>query len=206
MIASDSALSERAFQHCEAAFGLLVDRYQTALFNFCYRLLGCQAEAEDAAQQTFLRAYEHRQSYDPRRPVKTWLMAIAAHDCIDRLRRRRLTWLSLEDDCLAQHPALQHPDPGPEAAVLKRELCCELAGLLARLAPADARMVVMHYWGCMTYAEIATATGTTLPAVKSRLHRARGRLSELVRQASAGPAPKRRVVKSTRPANLLAHR
>lgn len=206
MTASDSALAERAFQHSEAAFDLLVDRYQTALFNFCYRLLGSQAEAEDAAQQTFLRAYEHRQRYDPRRPVKTWLMSIAAHDCIDRLRRRRLTWLSLEDDCLAQHPALRHPDPGPEAAVLKRELRCELSGLLARLAPADAHMVVMHYWGGMTYAEIAAAMGTTLAAVKSRLHRARGRLSALVQQMPAGPALSQCFAEPPGPATLLARR
>ena len=182
MMPSDSKLAERAFQGNEAAFSQLVEKYQTPIFNFCYRLLGGAPEAEDAAQETFLRAFEHRQRYDPRRPVKTWLMAIAAHDCIDRLRRRRLTWLSLEDDQLRLHPALRQPDPGPEALVLKAERCRELHQQLARLSPADRKVIVLHYWGYLTYGEIAAAMGTSLPAVKSRLHRARGRLAELLSQ------------------------
>jgi RNA polymerase sigma-70 factor (ECF subfamily) len=182
---SDSRLAERAFQGSEGAFNQLVEKYQTPIFNFCYRLLGGAPEAEDAAQETFLRAFEHRQRYDPRWPVKTWLMAIAAHNCIDRLRRRRQTWLSLEDDQLRLHPALRQPDPGPEAVVLKAERCRELHRQLARLSPADRQVIVLHYWGYLTYGEIAAAMGTSLPAVKSRLHRARGRLAELLRQPPA---------------------
>jgi len=171
----------------DQVFAGWVQTYQTPVFNFCYRLLGGAAEAEDAAQETFLRAYAHRARYDADRPVKTWLMSIAAHYCIDRLRRRRLVWLSLDEAQAAQHPALQQSGLGPEALILQAERCHELHRQMARLAALDRQVLVLHYWGFLSYADIAAVTGLTVSAVKSRLHRARARLAALMRQA---PAPR----------------
>jgi RNA polymerase sigma-70 factor (ECF subfamily) len=169
----------------DAAFDDLVETYHAPIFNFCYRLLGEAAEAEDAAQETFLRAYQHRHRYDASRPIRSWLMAIAAHYCIDCLRRRRLAWLSLDEEPVLQHPALRDPALGPESAAIVAERCREIRAQLARLAPRDREVIVMHYWGFLSYTEIATATDSTPCAVKSRLHRARTRLGQLLRQ----PAP-----------------
>jgi RNA polymerase sigma-70 factor (ECF subfamily) len=169
----------------EAAFTQLVQTHENRVFSLCYRFLGDAAEAEEVAQETFLRAYLHRRHHDPTRPVRPWLMAIAAHGCIDRLRRRRLTWVSLEAAQGWEHPALAHPGPGPEAALLQAERCQAVQRLLARLTAADLSVVVMHYWGDLSYAEIAATLGATVSAVKSRLHRARRRLAELLQQ----PAP-----------------
>jgi RNA polymerase sigma-70 factor, ECF subfamily len=166
----------------EAAFSTWVEAYQAPIYNFCYRLLGDSTEAEDAAQETFLRAYAHRHGYDPARPVKTWLMSIAAHYCIDGLRRRRWVWVSVDDDQVAQHPALQHPGAGPEALVLQAERTRELRCQMARLAPLDRQVLSLYYWGGLSYTDIAGATHLTVPAVKSRLHRARTRLAALLRQ------------------------
>lgn len=189
----------------DPAFDAWVQTYQMPVFNFCYRLLGAAAEAEDAAQETFLRAYAHRAGYDCVRPVKTWLMSIAAHYCVDRLRRRRLVWVSLDDGPAAQHPALQQPGLGPEALVLQKERCCELHRQMARLAPLDRQMLVLHYWGYLSYVDIAATTGLTVSAVKSRLHRARTRLAALLQQA---PAPRggRAHPELTTPAQFLSHR
>ena len=183
MTRSDTLLAEPARAGSDVAFSAWVETYQTPIFNFCYRLLGAAAEAEDAAQETFLRAYAHRGCYDSARPAKTWLMSIAAHYCIDRLRRRRLLWLSLDDDQVAQHPALQQPGLGPEALILQSERRCELACQMARLAPLDRQVLSLHYWGPLSYAATATAMGLTVSAVKSRLHRARTRLAALLQQA-----------------------
>jgi RNA polymerase sigma-70 factor (ECF subfamily) len=171
-----------AFQRSTAAFAGVVETHHTRVYNLCYRLLGEATEAEDAAQETFLRAYLHRGRYDPGRPLATWLMSIAAHHCIDRLRRRRLGWLSLDDAVLADHPALRAAGPTPEAAMILAEREGEMQGYLRRLAPRDRDVVVLHYWGCLSYAEVARVTGSSVAAVKSRLHRARGRLAELMRQ------------------------
>ncbi len=79
------------------SFGLLVDTYQKPVYNLCYRMLGTPGEAEDAAQETFWRAYQHGKRYDPNRSFITWLLSIAAHYCIDHSAKRecrnfRLTW------------------------------------------------------------------------------------------------------------------
>jgi RNA polymerase sigma-70 factor (ECF subfamily) len=171
----------------ENAFAVLVETYQTPIYNLCYRMLGEAGEAEDAAQETFLRAYHQLARYDPACSFKTWLFAIANHHCIDRLRKRRLTWLSIDDD-LPPHPALNDQAPGPEEANVRREQAEQLQTLLAKLPPDDRAVVVMRYWYDLSYEEIAEATSTTVSAVKSRLHRARGSLGDLL----AGGAPNRR--------------
>ncbi len=174
----------------EAAFAQLVEAYQTPIYNLCYRMLGEAGEAEDAAQETFLRAYAQLGSYDPGRSFKTWLFSIANHHCIDRLRKRRLIWLSIDDDNLPPHPALQEHEPGPEEALVRRQQSEALHGLLARLPPEDRSVVVMRYWYDLSYEEIAEATRTTVSSVKSRLHRARGSLGQMLEpDAAAAPRP-----------------
>jgi RNA polymerase sigma-70 factor (ECF subfamily) len=173
----------------EAAFTQLVETYQTPIYNLCYRMLGEAGEAEDAAQETFLRAYAQLGSYDAGRSFKTWLFSIANHHCIDRLRKRRLTWLSIDDDNLPPHPALQEQEPGPEESLVRRQQAQVLQGVLARLPPEDRSVIVMRYWYDLSYEEIADATRTTVSAVKSRLHRARGVMGHML-EPGAAPAPR----------------
>jgi RNA polymerase sigma-70 factor (ECF subfamily) len=182
---SEQELIRRARAGDEAAFTPLVETYNSAIYNLCYRMLGEPNEAEDAAQETFLRAYAQLQTYDPARPFKTWLFAIASHHCIDRLRKRRLTWLSIEDEQLPPHPALQEQSPGPEEQSVRREQSEAIQGLLSKLAPEDRNVIVMRYWYDYSYEEIARTTGATVSAVKSRLHRARGAIAEMIKSAPA---------------------
>jgi RNA polymerase sigma-70 factor (ECF subfamily) len=171
----------------EAAFTALVETYQNAIYNLCYRMLGNAGEAEEAAQEAFLRAYAQLRRYDPNRSFKTWLFSIANHYCIDQLRKRRLLWLSL-DEPLPPHPALHDPALGPEAANQRREQTEAVQKLLAQLGPEDRGMIVMRYWHDLSYEEIAEATRATVSAVKSRLHRARGALAALMGRAPASAA------------------
>jgi RNA polymerase sigma-70 factor (ECF subfamily) len=186
---SEAEWVRRARLGDDIAFSQLVEAYQTPIYNLCYRLLGEAGEAEDAAQETFLRAYAQLASYDPGRSFKTWLFSIANHHCIDRLRKRRLTWLSIDDDLLPPHPALQEQAPGPEEASVRREQTEMLQALLAKLPPEDRSVIVMRYWYDLSYEEIAEATRTTVSAVKSRLHRARGSLGEMLPGAGRAPRP-----------------
>jgi RNA polymerase sigma-70 factor (ECF subfamily) len=166
-----------------AAFTRLVEIYQTPIYNLCYRMLGDAGEAEDAAQEAFLRAYSQLHRYDPARPFKTWLFAIASHHCIDRLRRRHVTWLGIDEEPLLTHPALVESRPGPEQMAVRREEAASVQAVLAELAPKDRSAIVMRYWYDMSYEEIARATGSTASAVKSRLHRARVTLGAVLRAA-----------------------
>lgn len=173
------------------AFCHLVETYQTSLYNLCYRMLGNPHDAEEAAQETFLRAYTRLASYDPARPFKAWLYSIANHYCIDRLRRRRLIWLSLDDEPVLDSAAWRNPAPTPEETSIRHEREDEIQALLASLPPKDRSAVIMRYWCDLSYAEIAEATASTVSAVKSRLHRARCALAPLVAPSAVvtpGPA------------------
>ena len=185
---SEQEWVRRARAGDEEAFANLVEAYQSPIYNLCYRMLGEAGEAEDAAQETFLRAYSRLASYDPSRSFKTWLFSIANHHCIDRLRKRRLTWLSIDDD-LPPHPALHEQTPGPEEASVRREQAEVMQALLGRLPPDDRSVVVMRYWYDLSYEEIAESTRTTVSAVKSRLHRARGHLGEMLAAQARAPRP-----------------
>lgn len=81
----------------KAAFAQIVAEFQTPVYNLAYRMLGNRNDAEDAAQETFLRAYAQLKTYDPGQSFGTWLLSVAAHYCIDRLRRRKFQWLSFDD-------------------------------------------------------------------------------------------------------------
>ncbi len=161
----------------KAAFGHLVRAYQTPIYNLTYRMLGNGAEAEEAAQETFIRAYRHLPSYDPQRPFSSWLFAIASHHCIDRLRRRRIDWLPLQEET-AEPISLVSPSPDPEAVVTDRDREAWIQQLLNTLSPTDRAAVTLHYWYECSYEEIAEVLELTTSAVKSRLYRARRALAE----------------------------
>lgn len=166
----------------QQAFALLVERHQRAVFNLTYRMLGEAKEAEDAAQEAFLRAYQHIDRYDASRPFKTWLLSIASNYCIDKLRKRRLTWLSL-DEPLAPHPELNSKALGPEDSAIEAQRSAAVHGLLNQLPPDYRAAVILRYWYDMSYAEIAEILDTTESAIKSRLFRARQTLAEEARAA-----------------------
>jgi RNA polymerase sigma-70 factor (ECF subfamily) len=166
------------------AFSHLAEVYQGPVYNLTYRMLGNAEEAEDAAQETFWRAYRKLGSYDPTRKFSTWLLSIASHYCIDQLRRRRLTEISLEDEALPP-AALTSDEPDPERRVLRNELEAQIQTLLDSLAPDYRAVVILHYWQGLSYEEIAEATGGTVSAVKSRLFRARRMLAEGLQRVEA---------------------
>jgi RNA polymerase sigma-70 factor (ECF subfamily) len=185
----EAELVARARTGDVAAFGSLVEIYQVALYNLCYRMLSNSGEAEDAAQEAFLRAYSQLHRYDPTRPFKTWLFSIACHHCIDRLRRRRVKWCDIDDELLNVYPALAERTPGPEEWAVHREQSATIQALLGRLAPRNRAAIVLRYWYDLSYEEIAAITGATASAVKSRLHRARETLGAMLRSREMTAAP-----------------
>jgi RNA polymerase sigma-70 factor (ECF subfamily) len=158
------------------AFAELVYTYQDAVYNLCYRMLSDNVEAEDAAQEAFLRAYLHLQRYDSSRSFKTWLLTIASNYCIDRIRRRRMQWLSLDDPL--PNLSLREDEPEPEDVAILREQSHALQALLHKLPPDYRAAVVLRYWYDYSYIEIADILDTTESAIKSRLFRARQMLAD----------------------------
>lgn len=178
---------QAAVEGDQDAFAELVYTYQEAVYNLCYRLLAERTEAEDAAQEAFLRAYLNLQRYDPSRSFKTWVLTIASNHCIDRLRRRRLKWLSIDDDA---SPGLQlhSEEPEPEEASISKQQSEALQALLGELNPEYRAAVVLRYWYDYSYTEIADILDTTESAIKSRLFRARQILAEKMNPKPASGA------------------
>jgi len=171
----DQLLVERALHGDKDAFAQLVEVYQTPVYNLACRMLGNANDAEDAAQETFLRAYAQLRRFRTDQKFATWLLSIDAHYCIDRLRRRRFLWLSLDDGMLSDTLTSSAAEPDDE--LLRRESQQEIERLLERLSPANRLAVVLHYWHGQSIEEIARTTGDSVSAVKVRLHRARQALA-----------------------------
>ncbi len=180
----EQAWIARARQGDLTAFACLVQAYQRPVYNLAYRMLGNAQDAEDAAQETFLRAFQHLQTYDPRRRFATWILSIASHYCVDRLRRRRRPCASLDEAVEQGLPPASEGDP--EEAAAAEEVRDEVQRLLLCLAPKDRLTTVLYYWYGMSHAEIAEATGSSVSAVKSRLHRARLALAKALQERRRG--------------------
>ena len=179
----------RARQGDQVAFGRLVLAYQAPVYNLAYRMLGNAGEAEEAAQEAFLRAYTRLHTYDPQRSFRTWLLSITSHYCIDLLRKRRITWFSFEDEIAASDDTtkaslvhLSANTPNPEAVVTERERAAYIQQLLSTLSPTDRAAITLRYWNDCSYEEIAETLDLTVSAVKSRLHRARRSLAQMMEE------------------------
>lgn len=159
------------------AYATVVMHYQGALFGFLGRMGLAPARAEEIAQDTFLRAWTHLVDFDPRRAAfGTWLFTIARRLALNELARganRQEVAMTPEHD-----PVCRAPQP-PESLALgeKRE---RLRTALAELPADDRSVLALACIDELTLAEVARIEGCTTGAVKTRLHRARRRLAELL--------------------------
>lgn len=165
----------RAVRDCLAGgregYALLLARHRDPVYSFLRRLVGDAADAEDLAQETFLKAFRALASYDPARPLRSWLFGIAHHAALDFLRARRPETLSLDDGDGPPLPAAPDASPESEAAAA---LDGELVERLLRALPAPYREVLLlRHAEDLSVAEVAAALGLPEGTVKVRLFRAR---------------------------------
>jgi RNA polymerase sigma-70 factor, ECF subfamily len=162
----------------KVAFGNLIEAYQGPVYNLAYRMLNNAGEAEEAAQEAFIRAYTRLDSYNPDHKFSTWMLSITSNYCIDIIRKRRALLLSI-DEPLPPHPALHSDnDKGPEAELMNAEQQEMVQKMLQELPDEYRQAVVLRYWYDLSYEEIADMMNTTVSAIKSRLFRARRQLAE----------------------------
>lgn len=175
------------------AFAEIVYTFQDAVYNLCYRMLGERTEAEDASQEAFLRAYMNIHRYDQTRSFNTWVLTIASNHCIDRIRKRKIFLLSI-DEPLPANMALASDDPQPERVAEMNERSQQVQELIDTL-PEDYRLaVVLRYWYDYSYAEIAEVLETSESAIKSRLFRARKMLADHVDDSGMQDEPPSRLM------------
>lgn len=163
----------QTLQGDQSAFSKLMHQYAGAVYNLAYRMLGNTHDAEDAAQEIFLRAYTRLDSFDRTRRFSTWLLSIASNYCIDRLRRRRFSWMTLDDVAFS----LPSKERGPERSAIEQEERAAVQRALQQLPEIYRLVTILRYWHDLSYDEIAQATGLTESTIKTRLHRARHMLA-----------------------------
>ena len=167
------------------AFAELVERFQSRLVGIMYHLVGNKEEAEDLAQECFLRVYRTRQKYSPKAKFSTWLFTIANNLAINSLRdKKRKPTVSLavsDSGPLGPRPQEQlatDKAPSPGTTMQQTELAGIIRKALDDLNDRQKMAVVLNKFEDMPYLEIANVMGMTEKAVKSLLSRARARLRE----------------------------
>ncbi|MDM8518566.1 sigma-70 family RNA polymerase sigma factor [Anaerolineales bacterium HSG6] len=163
----------------QVAYMQIVNAYQRPVYNLCYRMLHDSAEAEDAAQETFIRVYTKIESYNPSRKFSSWILSIASHYCIDLLRKRRFQVVSWDD--LPPWRWFPSSDPQPEEVALADESKSDLHQLVQSLPPDYRAATILRYWHEMSYDEIAETLDTTVSTIKSRLFRAKKMMAKTVK-------------------------
>lgn len=171
-IASDAANVQAALQGDHAAFRRLVEKYQSYIFNLCWRVTLHEQDAADLTQEAFLKLYRHLGDYKPGQKLSNWLYTIALNDCRKHLRRKKIVrFLSFSPE----GTELELPAPGPSADSQARGT--QARDLMDRMVvslPGPLREVfVLRYLEDLSDEEIVKITGLGLENVRVRVHRAR---------------------------------
>jgi RNA polymerase sigma-70 factor (ECF subfamily) len=153
------------------AFGELVRLHREGVINVIYRMCGDANLAEDAAQEAFIRAWQHLPNYRPRSPFRNWVYRIATNAAFDVLRRRRET---VDIDLLPLHSTT----PGPEASVERQERADHVRQAVLALPPASRAALVLREYEGLSYREIAETLDIPIGTVMSRLSYARNHLRD----------------------------
>jgi RNA polymerase sigma-70 factor (ECF subfamily) len=178
--AHDVALMSRIGAGDHAAFRTLVERHQDAVVGTVAKMLGNPADAEDIAQQVFLRIWRHARHYRPDAKFTTYLFTIARNLVFNESRRRsRRKEVSTEEREESSHLQVEDsPERQPDAELLQAELQRAVDEAIAALPEVQRLAVVLRRYEQMPYEEIAEVLKLSLPAVKSLLFRARATLRE----------------------------
>jgi RNA polymerase sigma factor (sigma-70 family) len=156
------------------AFRLLVEAHQSRVVGTITKMLGSDAEAEDLAQQVFIRIWKSAPRYKPTAKFTTWLFRITRNLVFNELRRKRHFANRVEE---IPEP-VERSEKEPDQVLLDSELQIAIQDAINKLPETQRLAIVLRRYEEMPYEEIATVMGTTVPAVKSILFRARAELRE----------------------------
>jgi RNA polymerase sigma-70 factor, ECF subfamily len=183
----DELLVEQVRKGNQGAFSLLVQRHQGAIYSLCYRMTGDPQEAEDLAQEAFLRLYRSVGGFRPGTRLRPWFHRIAVNVCLDALRKRREATVPIDRLLeMESQPRTASREEMPEEAYLGREIRAEVQQSLLSL-PADYRApLVLRYLEDLSYQEIAEVLGVPVSTVETRLFRAKKMLARVLAARNEG--------------------
>jgi RNA polymerase sigma-70 factor (ECF subfamily) len=147
------------------AFEELVRRYQTSIYRVALRMLGSSADAQDAVQETFVRAWRALPRFRHDSAISTWLYRIVTRRALDKIASRRSTGTLDEVEVEA--------GPDPAQAAEDQERLRAVRRAIATLPPDQRAALVLREFEGLSYQEVAQVLGASVPAIKTRIHRAR---------------------------------
>ena len=161
----------------QKAYAVLVDRYQNYVFTLVLRYVKTREDAEEVAQDVFVKAYRALADFKGQSKFSTWLYTITTTPAISFLRKKKVEVQSLDNDNVFQ--AADTMDSGMHANQIEQKSKVQMVNEAIRLLGADdSQVITLFYQGEQTLEEIAQIMGKEPNAVKVQLHRARGRLKE----------------------------
>jgi RNA polymerase sigma factor (sigma-70 family) len=170
-----TALIPRILSGDGQAYAQVVKRYQHMVYTVCHRVLRNAEDAEEATQDSFVKAYQHLAGFSGQAKFSTWLYSIAYRTAISHGRKRRHDTASLDD--MTHHPPAEDPAPSDRS-----ELRGVLDKALARLPAEDASILSFFYLEELSVEEIVTVTGLGASNVKVKLHRGRKKLLDTLNE------------------------
>ena len=184
--ATDHDLIALAASGSEKAYRELLDRYQRPVFSLIYRMVRDREKAEDLAQETFVKVFNHIDSFNPKYKFSSWIFKIASNLTIDAIRKKDLETVSLDgsrnastpDEIDATRITVESRDENPEEFLEAKELGQEIERAIGELRPEYRTAILLRHVEGRPYEEIAEIMGVPLGTVKTYIHRARGELRE----------------------------
>jgi RNA polymerase sigma-70 factor (ECF subfamily) len=191
---SDYEIVLRAQGGSEAAYRELLGRYQRPVFSLIYRMVRDREQAEDLAQETFVRVFNHIGRYDPQFKFSSWIFKIATNLTIDAMRKKDVPTVSIDgsryavtsDEIEATTITVASDDENPEELLLARELGGEIEQAISRLRPEYRTAILLRHVEGHAYEEIAEIMALPLGTVKTYIHRARNELRGMLQHLRAG--------------------
>ena len=177
---------ETVIQRClhgdQSAWDLIVRQYWRKVFNVAYKFVGRHDEAEDLAQDIFLKVFKSLDTFDRRANFQTWLISVSRNLCIDHYRSVRKERETINRDVNASELSPASPNEGPAAAIEQRDRVALLRQALAALPESLRTAVLMRDIQERSYQEIADALRLPEGTVKSRINRGRAELARQIRK------------------------
>lgn len=184
--ANDHELIALARTGSEKAYRELLDRYQRPVFSLVYRMVRDRELAEDLAQETFIKVFNHLDKYNPSYKFSSWIFKIASNLAIDSMRRKKPATVSIDGSRHAETAAemestritIESGDENPEEALASKQLGAEIEQAIGQLRPEYRTAILLRHVEGRPYEEISEIMGIPLGTVKTYIHRARAELRE----------------------------
>lgn len=179
---TDTEIISRIAAGDQRGYASLLDRYRAKVMTLALRMLGRKEDAEEAAQDAFIRAFRSLHQFEQRAQFSTWIYRITYNVCLTRISRHRGSTISIHEE-----DGFEIPDEAADShlPVVHRELQETIGISIGKLRPEYASLITLFYLHEQSHEEIVAITGLPIGTVKNRLHRARTDLRRIMQRKSA---------------------